>query len=127
MTDVFIKRHQLVGTGIYEQMKDGRRYRFTVEKYRDDSGADFARIVEQVEVPNVGPILMIPPYELEATEADEMLASYEYELHHPNPIDVEQRGIHEEQRRRMFAAYDDARDARAEYINKHPATFKRST
>lgn len=127
MPDVFVQRHHLIGTGVYEEMQDGRRYRFTVEKYRDDDGEEFGRIVSQVEVPNVGPILFIPPYAVEPGEADEMLASYEYELYNPNPLDVEHRQQHEETRSKMFAAYDEMRDARAEYITKHPATFKGRT
>lgn len=122
MTTVLMNRHHLVGTGYAEMCHDGRRYRFKVERYVDDAGEEWGRIVEQQEIPDVGPQLWVPSYNIEAAEAQYLSEEFEHEKKNPHPLDVEWWGEQREGARRRMALYDELRDARAEHIRRNPVT-----
>src|SRR4051812_38583717 len=47
MTEVLMNKIQVISTGYAEMPMDGRRYRFRVERYRDDDGNEWGRIVDK--------------------------------------------------------------------------------
>lgn len=124
MPETFVRKYKLVGTGYAEMPMDGRRYRFRVERYRADDGSEWGRIVEKQEIPNVGPYLWIPSYCHEAAEAQYLEEEAAYEKEHPHPDDVSWWGEHRAQASKTMDAYNEARDARAEWIRRNPVTAK---
>ena len=123
MTTVISSKMTLISTGYAEMPADGKRYRFLIERYHNDDGSDWGRIVSREEIPDVGPYLWIPSYgATSAAEADYLREEYEYEKDHPNPGQAEWEGERQEQQARVRANYDEARDARAAYVKRNPVT-----
>ena len=126
MTTVNVSKRHLIGTGYAEMPQNGRRYRFLVERYRDDDGSEWGRIASMEEIPDVGPYLWIPSWGVDSqAETDYLVEEYEYEKTHPDPLTSEWWAEHRANQRRMMARYDEARDERAAIIKRNPVTFGR--
>ena len=126
MVETYIPKHKLVSTGYAEMPMDGRRYRFKVERYVDDEGNEWGRIVDKEEIPDTGLYLWIPSYGVtEAAEAEYLTEEWEYEKTHPDPVQAAWLAEHREMQAKRMALYNEARDARVEYIRRNPVTFGR--
>ena len=118
MPEILMNRMKLVGTGYAEMPQDGRRYRFTIERYRTDDGQDFGRIVSMEEVPDVGPYIWIPSYGIEASEAEYMFQEWEHERANPNPMEAEWLSEHRQEQARRMNDYNELRDERAKRVRR---------
>jgi len=127
MPEVLMNKVRCVGVGHYEMPADGRRYRFTVERWRHDDGTEFGRIISREEIPDIGPQLMIPSYGTgSADEAQYLRDEWEHEKTHPHPLDVEFWGQHRAEAMKRLEVYNELRDARAAHINRNPVTKGRT-
>ena len=118
-----MNKTHLVGTGYAEMPQDGRRYRFLVERYRHDDGSEYGHIVSMEEIPDVGPYLWIPSYNIEASEADYLYEEAQYERTHPNAADQEWWAEHRANQQAKRSQYDEARDQRAKIIKQNHRTL----
>ena len=125
MTTVLMNKMHLVGSGYAEMPQDGKRYRYQINRWRDDSGQEWGEIVSREQVPDVGPYMWIPSYHIEPAEAQYLQEEYEYERAHPHPIDREQLAEHRAKMQGVRTLYDEARDARAAAIKRSPRTAGR--
>ena len=123
--DAFVKKMHLVGSGYAEMPQDGRRYRYQINRWRDDSGQEWGEIVSREQIPEQGQYMWIPSYNIEPAEAEYLKEEYEYEREHPNPIDQERMAEHRAKMQRVRTRYDEARDARAAIIKRSPRTAGR--
>src|SRR3989304_4798254 len=101
--------------------QNGRRYRFLVERYRDDDGSEWGRIVSTEQIPDVGPYLWIPSWGVtEQAETDYLVEEHEDEKTPPDPITTEWWAQHRSEQRKRFNLYNELRDRRAEIIRANP-------
>lgn len=122
MTTVMVPKMQLVGQGYAEMPHDGKRYRFHIERYRDDDGEEWGQITSMEEIPDTGPYLWIPSWGADAAETQYLVEEHEYEKMHPDPETAEWWANHRTEQKRKMALYNDARDMRAEIIRRNPVT-----
>jgi len=106
----------LIGTGYAELPQNGRRYRFQIERYRDDEGSEFGRIVSMEEVPDVGPYMWIPSYGVEAAEAEYMFGEWQQEQKSPNLDDAVYLAEHRYKQAQRMNNYNELRDERAKRL-----------
>lgn len=115
----------LVGTSVAEMPRDGRRFRFHVERYRSDDGEEWGQITSMEEIPDVGTYLWIPSYGTEnADETEHLRLEYEYEKANPKPQEQEWNAQRVASRATKMDWYNDLRDARAELIRRSPRTLR---
>ena len=127
MTTVVVNKRTLIGTGYVDLPVGGRRFRYHVERYRDDDGEEWGKIVSVEQIPDVGPYLWIPSYAVSSPDETEyLLQEHEYEQAHPDPQTVEWWAEHRAEQKRRMTLYDEARDARAAHIRRNPVTKGRS-
>lgn len=125
MTEAYVNKIHLIGSGYYEMPKDGRRFRFHVERYRHDNGEEFGQITSMEEIPDVGPYLLIPSWGAEnADEVEHMYQELQYEEANPTPEKQDWDGGRAESRRMKFQMYDELRDERAKRIKRSPRTLQ---
>jgi hypothetical protein len=101
-----------VGTGYAEMPQDGRRYRFKIEKYRDDDGQEWGQITSMEEIPDVGPYIWIPSYGTEAAEADYMFGEWQEEQRAGSP-ETSYLEAHRDVQSKRMNTYNELRDERA--------------
>lgn len=124
MTDVNMNKVHLIGSGYAEMPRDGRRFRFHIERYRHDDGSEWGVITSMDEIPDVGPYLWIPSYGAEnADEVDHLRQEYEYDTANPNPEQQEWNGRREQTKARKMEVYNELRDERARIIKGSPRTL----
>ena len=127
MTTVLMNKYHLVSTGYAEMPMNGGRFRVQVERYRDDEGGEWGRIVGMEQIPDVGPYLWIPSWGVtEQAETDYLVEEHEYEKTHPDPLMGEWWADHREKQRQMMTLYNEARDERAAIVKRNPVTHGRS-
>ena len=125
MTTTIVPKVHLIGTGYAEMPQDGRRYRFHIERYRDDAGEEWGQIVSMEEIPDVGPYLWIPSWGADASETQYLVEEHEHEKTHPDPVMTEWWAEHRAAQKKKLAFYDEARDYRVEIIRRNPVTHGR--
>lgn len=119
MPDAFVPTMRLVGRGYAEMPQDGRRFRFLVERYRDDDGNEWGSIVDMQEVPDVGPYRWIPSLGVESEEELQYLRDeQDYDL----AKQADWWGEHRERQRQMMERYNELRDKRAAIVRANPRT-----
>lgn len=125
MTDTHVKKMHLIGSGYAEMPKDGRRFRFRIERYRHDDGTEWGQITSMEEIPDVGPYLWVPSWGAEnADEVEHMLDELHYEEANPTAEKAAWDGGRAESRRLKFQMYDELRDERAKRIKRSPRTLQ---
>lgn len=125
MTEMHVPKIKLVGDGYLEVPRDGRRFRLHVKRYRHDDGSEWGVVESMEEIPDVGPMLMIPTCGAEnADEIEHMRAEYDYELANPTDAEADWRGRRAQARLAKFTLYDELRDHRAKIIKRSPRTLK---
>ena len=125
MTTAIVQKQHLIGTGYAEMPHDGKRFRFHIERYRDDDGAEWGQILSMEEIPDVGPYLWIPSWGADASETQYLVEEHEYEKTHPDPFMAEWWSDHRTKQKQKMALYNEARDLRAEIIRRNPVSHGR--
>ena len=112
MPEVLMNKHKHVGTSYAEMPQDGRRFRFTIEKYRTDDGEEFGQVVSMEEIPDIGPYLWIPSWGTESAESTYLFEEYQSEP----PRDAEYMAEHRAKQAKRMNDYNELRDERAKRI-----------
>ncbi len=117
---------KLVGSGYCEMPRDGRRFRFHVNRYRHDDGTEWGEILSMTEVPHTGqPYLYIPTFGAEnGDEVDFLRQEFEYEQANPTAEQADWNGRRQQTRLRKMQGYNDYREQRADIIRRSPRTLK---
>lgn len=124
MTEVLMNKMHLIGVGYAEMPHDGRRYRFCIERYRNDDGSEWGRVVSTEEVPEKGPYIWIPSWGTRGhDEAEHLFQEAQHEQEHPHPLDAEYLAQHREKQSRKMQRYDELREKRADLVKKNPRTL----
>jgi hypothetical protein len=87
-TTVNMGKIHRIGCGYVEMPQDGRRFRFHVERFRDDEGHEWGTVLGMEEIPDVGEYLIIPSLGVEPSELEHMEAEYRYEKANPTDQDL---------------------------------------
>ena len=123
--EMHVPKIKLIEDGYLEVPRDGRRFRFHIKRYQHDDGSQWGQVESMEEIPDVGPMLMIPPGAAEnVDEIEHMRAEYDYELANPTDAEADWLGHRAQARLNKFALYDELRDRRAKIIKRSPRTLK---